>query len=105
MGKDMASSFCIHLGYIFFHSARGALCIYIPGEGERGIIFCGHTILSIHPHREFNPASMASHGVPVDWASLPNDLVSKISDIFLSMDKLDYYANFRAICGGWRGAL
>jgi hypothetical protein len=48
---------------------------------------------------------MASHGVPVDWASLPNDLVNKISNIFLSMDKLDYYANFRAICGGWRGAL
>jgi hypothetical protein len=48
---------------------------------------------------------MAIHGVPVDWASLPNDLVKKIGDIFLSMDDLDYYSNFRAIYGGWHGVL
>jgi hypothetical protein len=48
---------------------------------------------------------VASHGVPADWASLPNDLVKKIGDIFLSMDDLDYYSNFRAVCGIWRGAL
>jgi hypothetical protein len=43
--------------------------------------------------------------VPADWASLPNDLVKKIGDIFLSIDDLDYYSNFRDICDGWRGAL
>jgi hypothetical protein len=48
---------------------------------------------------------MASHGVPADWASLPNDPVKRIGDIFLSMDDLDYYSNFRAVCGGWRGTL
>jgi hypothetical protein len=44
--------------------------------------------LSIHPRRD-----------------LPKDLVTKIGDIFLSMDDLDYYANFWVVCGGWRGAL
>jgi hypothetical protein len=46
-----------------------------PGEGsERGIIFCGHTILSIHQWGELDPASMASLGVPAaDWDFLPND--------------------------------
>jgi hypothetical protein len=37
--------------------------------------------------------------------SLPNDLVKKIGDIFLSMDDLNYYSNFRDVCGGSRGAL
>jgi hypothetical protein len=37
---------------------------------------------------------MAIHGVPVDWVSLPNDLVKKIGGIFLSMGDLDYYSNF-----------
>jgi hypothetical protein len=54
-------------------------------------------LLSIHPRKELDPASMASHDVPVDWATLPNDLVKTISDIFLSMDDLDCYSNFWAL--------
>jgi hypothetical protein len=88
--RDITSSFSNHLGYKFFIS---------PGEGERGIIFCGHIVLSIHPRRELDPASMASHGVPADWVSLPNNLVKKIGDIFLSMYDFDYYCNLRAVCG------
>jgi hypothetical protein len=78
-----------------------------PGEGsERGIIFYGHTVLSIEQRRELDPTSMASHGVlAVDWASLPNDHVKKIGDVFLYMEDLDYYSNFWAVCGGWHGAL
>jgi hypothetical protein len=30
---------------------------------------------------------------------------STIGDIFLSMNDLDYYTNFRAVCTGWRDAL
>ena len=39
-----------------------------------------------------------------NWSALPDDLINKISDNFLSMGDLDYYANFRAVCGGWRRA-
>ena len=46
---------------------------------------------------------MAGHGV-ADWTALPDDLVKKIGGISLSMDDLDYYAVFRAVCGGWRRA-
>jgi hypothetical protein len=40
---------------------------------------------------------MASHGLSVDWASLANNLVKKIGDIFLSMEDLDYYSNFQDV--------
>lgn len=40
----------------------------------------------------------------VDWPALPDDLIKKIGDIFLSTDDLDYYTSFRAVCGGWRRA-
>jgi hypothetical protein len=38
-------------------------------------------------------------GNDVDWRDLPNDLIKKIGDIFLSTDDLDYYTSFRAVCG------
>ncbi len=51
---------------------------------------------------------MAGHlqgmGNDVDWRDLPNDLIKKIGDIFLSTDDLDYYTSFRAVCGCWRRA-
>jgi hypothetical protein len=37
---------------------------------------------------------MAGHGV-ADWATLPDDLIKKIGNIFLCIDDLDYYAVYR----------
>ena len=36
------------------------------------------------------------------WSALPNDVIEKIGNIFLSTDDLDYYAILRRVCGGWR---
>jgi hypothetical protein len=38
------------------------------------------------------------------WSALPNDVIEKIGNIFLSTDDLDYYAILRRVCGGWRRA-
>jgi hypothetical protein len=46
---------------------------------------------------------MAGHGV-ADWVALPDDLIQKIGDIYLSTADLDYYSVFRAVCGAWRRA-
>jgi hypothetical protein len=40
-------------------------------------------------------------GNDVDLRDLPNDLIQKIGDIFLSTDDLDYYTSFRAVCSCW----
>ena len=42
--------------------------------------------------------SMAGDGV-ADWMALPDDLIKKFGDIYLSTNDLDYYAIFRAVCG------
>ncbi|KAK1665022.1 hypothetical protein QYE76_053181 [Lolium multiflorum] len=39
----------------------------------------------------------------VDWRDLPNDLIKKIGDIFLSIDDLAYYTSFRAVQKGVTG--
>ncbi|KAK1670805.1 hypothetical protein QYE76_058964 [Lolium multiflorum] len=38
----------------------------------------------------------------VDWKSLPDDLIRKISDCFVATDDLDFYMDFRAVCAEWR---
>lgn len=48
-------------------------------------------------------SSMAGNA-EVGWAALPDDLIQKIGDIYLSTEDLDYYAFFRTLCGGWRRA-
>ena len=37
------------------------------------------------------------------WADLPEGVVQKIGDIFLSTDDFDYYVAFRAVCSSWHG--
>jgi hypothetical protein len=46
-------------------------------------------------------SSMASPPT-VDWKSLPDDLIRKISDCFVATDDLDFYMDFRAVCAEWR---
>ena len=43
--------------------------------------------------------------VEVGWAALPDDIIQKIDDNYLSADDLDYYVFFRMLCGGWRRAM
>lgn len=40
----------------------------------------------------------------VGWAGLPDDLIQKVVDNYLSTEDLDYYVFFRRLCGGWRRA-
>ena len=47
--------------------------------------------------------SMASNA-EVGWVALPNDLIQKVIDNYLSTEDLDYYVFFRTLCGGWRRA-
>jgi hypothetical protein len=38
------------------------------------------------------------------WASLPPELIRHIADFFLETNDIDYYMDFRAVCGDWRRA-
>jgi hypothetical protein len=38
------------------------------------------------------------------WSSLPDDLVRRIADSFLSTNDVDCYMDLRAICRSWRSA-
>ena len=48
-------------------------------------------------------SSMAGNN-EVGWAALPDDLIQKVGDKYLSTEDLDYYVFFRRLCGGWRRA-
>ncbi|CAM0952880.1 unnamed protein product [Alopecurus aequalis] len=41
---------------------------------------------------------------PSDWASLPSDLVCRVSEVFLATSDVDYYMSLRAVCRNWRAA-
>ena len=38
------------------------------------------------------------------WSSLPADLINGIADCLLATNDIDYYMDFRAVCGNWRSA-
>ena len=40
----------------------------------------------------------------VCWSTLPDDLIRRIGDVFLSTDDLDFYIVYRRACGTWRRA-
>ena len=45
-------------------------------------------------------SSMAGNA-EVGWAALPDDLIQKVVDNYLSTEDLDYYVFFQRVCGGW----
>jgi hypothetical protein len=39
-----------------------------------------------------------------DWSKLPNELVNKIGDCFVSTEDLDWYYAYCTVCREWHGA-
>ncbi|CAO2175410.1 unnamed protein product [Urochloa humidicola] len=62
------------------------------------------TILSLTKGVCRSPGSSYATPALPDWRLLPDGVIVHISDRLLTDNDLDYYVDFRAVCGSWRHA-